>query len=272
MALTLAVAMAGAPSVGVAAPSGDFEALVAEADEHAGAGRHAEALEAYAAAFEAMPEAMRPTTVGDFVARAAGKAALDDFEGRGEVASLERGRDVLEAFIAAAEGASSGDGPASTTAARERLDEIVARIPEPEPEPEVEVEAAPITVPTADSGRQGPSRTVGIALVAAGGASVLGGIGLVVAGARQVPWYEQQLIDGGWDPASSEFADELGNAERVRTIDLALGGALLGVGVGLGVAGGVILAKARASGDPAPVAFSLGVTRQRAMLGARWRF
>ncbi|MEX1368323.1 MAG: hypothetical protein AB1Z98_34650 [Nannocystaceae bacterium] len=271
--LALALMLAGVgPSARAAAPSGDdFEQLVVQADEHAGAGRHAAALGAYADAFEAMSTELRATPVGEFVALAAGKAALDDFEQREDPAALERGRAVLEQFLAAIEAAAEDGDAASSEAARSRLEELVALMPEPEAEPDLGDGPAPLAEPKPVAQRAGPSRTVGIALVAAGGASVLGGIGLVVAGARQVPWYEERLLAEGWDRSFPEFQGELDNARRVRNIDIGIGAALLGVGVGLGVAGGVILAKAGTQA-PSAAALSVGVSRRRAMLGARWRF
>ena len=89
-----------------AAPDGDFEQLIAEADAHAVAGRHAEALESYAAAFEAMPTDLRISTVGEFVALEAGQAAVEDFRARGDAASLVRGQTVLRMFLADLEVAS----------------------------------------------------------------------------------------------------------------------------------------------------------------------
>lgn len=267
--LALAVVWAGTPRVTLAAPGGDFEQLVAEADEHAGAGRHQEALGAYAGAFDAMPADQQAGSVGEFVALAAGKAALDAFEADQDPASLEQGRGVLERFIAAAEGAGE-----PTEAARARLDEIVALIPDPEPEEQTEPEIVPRDPgpSTTDAPRKGPSKTVGIALIAVGGASLLGGVGLMVAGSQQVPWYEDQLASGGWDTTSPEYRAELANAERTRDIDIGVGGALLGVGAALGVAGAVILVKARTRDAPPPVALSGGVSRQRLMVGATWRF
>jgi hypothetical protein len=273
-AVALSLAMAVTPPARGAAPQGDFEQLIAEADGHASQGRHAEALRAYSDAFRSMPTELKASGVGEFVAVAAGKAAIDDFAARGDRRSLEDARMILLAFVGAAKAADPASGPAPIDAAKERLAEIDALMPEvadapiePLPAPADEEPAPP---PPADDTKPDRSR-LGVGLVVAGGVAAVAGLGLVIAGARQVPWYEQKLETEGWLPTDAGYDQQIADAERVRTIDLGIGAAALVVGVGLGVTGAVLLARSKQS-KRGGVAVVPVLGRDRALLGATMRF
>lgn len=251
LALTLAL-----PEIVVhAAPAGDFEQLMSEADGHADAGRHADALRTYIAAFDAMPVELQVSEVGEFVALAAAKAAMADYQERQDALSLTRGRVVLAKFI---ELAGNAEGAASADAASARLAELDAMVPAESEEPD-DAEVTPVASP-ADT-EPAPSaepvdepssrrRALGLGLVIGGGAAAAAGLGLTIAGARQVPWYEQQLADRGWTPQTPGYDEEISDAQRIRNIDIGIGVALLLVGVGLSVRGGVLLAKERRGPGP----------------------
>lgn len=262
--LALCLAVAGVPGHAAAAPEGDFEQLIAEADAHVDQGRHDEALSAYTRAYRAMPAELQVSGVGEFVAMAAGKAALEDFAARGDRRSLEQARDVLRAFVTAAQTADPQLSPAPTDAASQRLAEIDAQLgsgpPPSEPPPLTddagdEPSAAPPPEPDAPPDRS----RAGLALAVSGGVAALAGVGLLVAGARQVPWIERKLDEQGWQPTDEGYDDQIADAERVRAIDLGLGAAALVVGVGLGVTGAVLLARSkRAKPGSVAVAPALG--------------
>lgn len=275
VAATLCVAIGAPGSIRAAAPQADFEQLIARADEHSGQGQHAEALRAYAEAFSMMPAELKASDVGEFVALAAGHAALDDFRARGEPSSLEEGRTVLLSFIEAVDGVNPALQPASTDAARERLAEIDALVPvDP---------AAPGESPTPldasdtlameerrdDTTADERQRRLGIGFVVAGGVAAVTGVGLVIAGSRQVPWYEARLKEEGWTPTDEGYDRQIVAAERVRNIDIGLGAVALAIGVGLGVTGAVFLAMRERNGrEAATVSVPVPVLRRdRAMLG-----
>lgn len=274
----LAVALTATGPVHAAAPKPDFEQLIAQADEHTSAGRHAEALRSYSEAFRAMPESLKSSGVGEFVALAAGSAAIEDFRARGDSTSLADGRLVLMSFIGAAKRADPASGPASIDGAKERLAEIDALTPKageatvtPTPTAEAtdETDAPPEPEPQADAA---PDRTgLGIGLAVAGGVATLAGLGLVIAGARQVPWYEAKLEAQGWVTTDEGYDAQIAEAERTRNLDVGLGAAVLVVGVGLGIGGAVLLAKQRKRGGR-EVAVLPMLGRERAMLGVTGRF
>lgn len=273
-AVALAVAIGATGPARAAAPRGDFEQLIAEADEHAGQGRHADALRAYADAFAAMPGDLKASGVGEFVAVAAGNAAVADFRARGDRRSLEDGRVVLLGFIEAAKGADPAAGPVSIAEANERLAEIDALMPapaDPPPAPvpeEPEARDRPEPGPSDDAA---PDRSrVGLALAISGGVAALAGVGLLVAGLRQVPWYESKLEAEGWLPTDAGYDQEIAEAERVRNLDVGLGVAALVVGMGLGITGGVLVAKSKRGKGTVALAPRLG--RDRAMVAVTLRF
>jgi hypothetical protein len=274
-AVALALAIGTTVPVRAAAPA-DFEQLIARADEQAGQGRHADALRSYSEAFRAMPQELKGSGVGEFVALAAGNAALEDFRARGDRASLADGRTVLRAFLLAAKGADPASGPASTDAAKERLAEIDALMPEtsgtatePPPTPEPEDGEREDTPPTTQDTAPDRSR-LGLGLAVAGGVVVLAGVGLMVAGARQVPWYEAKLESEGWMTTDEGYDQEIADAERTRNLDLGLGAGALVIGLGLGITGAVLLAKSKQRKRAVAVVPVLG--RDRAMLGVTARF
>ena len=100
--------------------------------------------------------------------------------------------------------------------------------------------------------------------------AVLAGVGLMIAGARQVPWYEAKLEGEGWMPTDEGYDQEIADAERIRNLDLGLGAGALVVGLGLGITGAVFLAKSKQRRREVAVVPVLG--RDRAMLGVTARF
>lgn len=271
------MALAATGPVHAAAPKPDFEQLIAQADEHTSAGRHAEALRSYTEAFRVMPQSLKSSGVGEFVALGAGSAAIEDFRARGDRTSLADGRLVLMSFIGAAKRADPATSPAPIDGAKERLAEIDALMPTagetavaPTPAVEADEADAPPEAPRDDA--PAPDRSgLGIGLVVAGGVATLAGLGLVIAGARQVPWYEAKLASQGWTPTDEGYDAQIADAERVRNLDLGLGAAVLVVGVGLGIGGAVVLAKQRKRGGR-EVAVLPVLGRDRAMLGVTARF
>ncbi len=279
--LTIALA-AGAwttPTAHAWAPLGEYERHIAEADAHTSGNRHAKALASYGKALASMPADEKAGPVAEYVATAAARAAVEDFETHQDPASLHRGIEILDAFIEATANAKSGQDVVSPDSAKVKRAELEALLPEvpvapPEPEP-VETEE-PIDEPRdadppiVDKDPRGPSKAVGITLLAAGGVSLLGGAALIVAGVRQVPWYEEQLLDAGWQTTDPTYDDQVADAERIRTIDVAIGAGLGAVGVALGITGAVLLARAnKARRD---VAWGVDLRRDRAMIGLRARF
>jgi hypothetical protein len=272
VALALAVGTASGPAR-AAAPTADFEQLIAQADEHAGKGRHAEALAAYAKAFEAMPPELKASGVGEFVAMAAGNAALEGYRARGDRTALEDGRAVLVGFIEAAKAADPATGPAPTDAAEQRLAEIEAQLPadaEPTEPPTPTSEPDPEVVAPPEQDAAPARKGLGLGLVIAGGAAALAGGGLLIVGAQQVSWYQHKLAEEGWAPDDPGYLDQIAEAERTRNLDFGLGAAFLVVGVGVGVAGAVILVKGKRRAREAALVPVLG--RDRAMLAATLRF
>lgn len=273
-AVVLAVAVATMPVRAYAAPA-DFEQRIADADAHANEGRHAEALQAYAEAFAAMPPELKASSVGEFVAMAAGNAAIADFEARGDRKSLETGRMVLLGFVGAAQSAGPGAETAPIDGAKQRLGELDARMPAPETTPaDPPTPAGPPPAheptPTIESDTAPDRRGLAIGLAVAGGVGALAGVGLLVAGARQVPWYEARLESEGWQPTDEGYDAEIDQAERIRTIDIGIGAAALVVGVGLGITGAVLLSKRKQGRRTVAVVPALG--REWVMLGATMRF
>lgn len=190
-----------------------FEELLARADEHASEGRHAAALDDYERAFAAMPATLRPTGVGEVLALAAGKAALEDYAAGGDARSLRRGRALVTAFLTVA---STNPGAASLSldAARTRLEEIddVLSVGAPELEPEVEVEPEPEPAPGPQNDLQpqidpaepsrmssgspwtmddkSSARRVGTGLMVAGALVSAGGAITTVIGGWMLPQYQ----------------------------------------------------------------------------------
>ncbi|MCA9655914.1 MAG: hypothetical protein KC501_38765 [Myxococcales bacterium] len=253
----------------------DFEELLGQADEHAIEGRHAEALQTYEQAYAAMPVELKATGVGELVVLAAGKAAIGAYEADGNVQWLVRGRALLVDFIKEVS-ARPDAAPPSVDAARARLEEIDATLPEtteasspPEPPPAAPEPATTTIAPTDDGPKPGSRRKAGLALAVSGGVITLGGLALLVAGTRQVPWFQQRMEELGWTPDHPDYATEAARAERTRDIDIGVGAGVMVVGVGLGVTGAVLMARSR---KPPAVAFSGAVGRDGALLTARLRF
>lgn len=241
LSIALAIALVSPPVTATVEPV-DFEQLIESAGHSADAGQHAEALDAYTSAFEAMPNEYKRNDIGEFVVVSAAKAALADFEAHGDPTALERARTVLTAFIDLAAGTEQ-----STEAAEARLAEIdQAMPPPPVDESEAFLEPPPTEPePEPPPARRGPA----LGLLVGGGAAVLAGVVLGVAGAQQVPWYEQKLADRGWETTDPGYDDQIAAAERVRAIDLGVGIGLAAVGIGLAVGGGVVLAHSKRDSD-----------------------
>lgn len=282
-AAVLLVALGASAPARAAAPAADFEQLIARADEHASAGRHADALRTYVDAFEAMPRDLRRSSVGEFVVLAAANAAEQDYQARSDRASLEAAVEVLQAFMGEVKAADPEGAAALVEQAKQRSLQLGALLdasaePSSEPSETVEPEAAPAdeTAPpeAADdstSDRAAPDRRrLGLALVVSGGVAVLGGVGLMVAGVRQVPWYEGKLADEGWVPTDVGYDQQIADAERYRNLDLGLGAGLAVIGLGLGITGAVLVAKHGRGEREVAVAPVLG--RERALLAATLRF
>ncbi|MEM9463365.1 MAG: hypothetical protein AAGF11_54995 [Myxococcota bacterium] len=203
---------------------------MADADEHANAGRYADALRVYAEAFEAMPDSLQVSGVAEFAVLAAGQAAIADYQERGEVPVLERGRAVLAQFI---EGVSAEpNAEVSADAAQTLLAEIDALVPEGEsdvvepkakverlPEPDPEPASAPVE--EEEPGKLCRMGKAGVALMALGGLTAVGGTVLV---AREPTGF----------PVGHPNADKL---ETTRPA----GGGVLGGGLALVVVGAVLL-------------------------------
>lgn len=274
-AAALAVALAAAGPVRAAAPDPDFEQLIAQADEHASQGRHAQALQRYSEAFRAMPEPLKASGVGEFVALSAGNAAIEDFKARGDRTSLADGRLVLISFISAAKRADPASGPAPIDDAKERLAELDALVPEAvdgptEPAPSTGGADEPTELQPRDDTAAPDRSRLGLGLVIAGSVATVAGLGLVIAGARQVPWYEAKLESEGWVTTDEGYDAQIAIAERTRNIDVGLGAGVLAVGVGLGITGAVIMAKRKRG--KREVAVLPGLGRDRVMLGMTARF
>ena len=277
--LAVSLAVLGCPSIGLAAPGRDFEQLIVEADEHVSQGRHDQALRAYAESFRAMPPELQPSGVGEFVALAAGKSALDDFAVRGERRSLEQARDILRAFVAAVKRTDPANEPASIEAATQRLSEIGDLLAELDaanqpvntssPAPAVEESSAPAE-PDAPDSRPDRGR-LGLGLVVSGGGVGVAGLGLMIAGARQVPWYEQKLASEGWQTTDEGYDAQTARAERIRNLDYGLGAGALVIGVGLGITGAVLMARSK-KGKAGNVALGPMIDRERAGVFALARF
>lgn len=224
--LCLAIAM----PVRAAAPEADFEQTLAQADRHANAGRHADALRTYAAAFGAMPDNLRVSGVAEFIALAAGRAAIADYQERGEAQALERGQAVLVRFIDRVLAEPSAEG--SADAAQALLAKIEAmvppappRAPQPEthdePAPEREREPARAGAEPRDRGKINAMGKTGIGLMVAGGLTTIGGVVLVAL-------------------PPSGFPEGDPNANKVTTTRPA-GAAVLGGGAALVIVGAVLL-------------------------------
>ncbi len=193
----MAMALAAAISLPVhaTAPREGFEDALARADEHARADRHADALETYAEAYEAMPEELRVSGVGEFVVLEAGLTAIADFAARGDQESLARAQSLLRRFITAVKTAGPGVESVPIDAARQRLTELEALMPEPEPEVEPfeessdearepVLEAAPSATesdsPTQERTKLNSLEVSGITLMIVGGIATIPGVVLVV--------------------------------------------------------------------------------------------
>ncbi|MEX1364895.1 MAG: hypothetical protein AB1Z98_17335 [Nannocystaceae bacterium] len=274
--LALTVALAGLHAPAFAAPTEvDFEQLLAEADAHTLDGRPAEALDAYERAYAAMPPELRATAVGELVVLAAGKAAFEAHRRSGDTAVLLRGRALLVSFITEVSARPDAAVP-SLDSARSRLEELEAEVPEPEPappppppEPEPEPELQQPVEPSDEGPRRQGQSKVGLALAVSGGAATLGGLGLVIAGSRQVPWFEGKIEELGWTPDHPDYAAEAAKAERTRNIDIGVGAAVMVVGIGLGVTGAVLMTRHR---KQAAVAWSGTLLPGGGGVAARVRF
>jgi hypothetical protein len=201
LALVLCVAVSR-PVHGVG-PQPELEPMLLEADEHASAGRHDAALRAYADAFEIMPAETRASDVGEFVALAAGHAAVADYKARGKRESLEIGRRVIVGFIASVAAAGPDARTAPVDAARQQLSEIEGLMPtevmppvedagvdredpKAEPGPEVQADAEDPTTGTNPGKLRGMGKA-GMALVVVGGLGAITGVTLVVLPPKTFP-------------------------------------------------------------------------------------
>ncbi|MEM9460926.1 MAG: hypothetical protein AAGF11_42575 [Myxococcota bacterium] len=222
-----------------AAPGADFEQALADADAHANAGRHADALRTYAAAFEAMPDSLRVGGVAEFAVLAAARAAIADYQDRGEVQALERARAVLVQFIE--DVTAEPNAEVSATAAEQLLAEIEALVPadhSPVGEHEVNVEPSrPLDPKSAsapaeqeDPGNLRGMGKAGIGLLVVGGSIAIGG---AVLAARE----------------PTGFPDRHPNANKISSTRPP-GWAMLGGGAAFIVVGAVLLGIDRKRAKP----------------------
>lgn len=190
------------------APEQRHEQLLVVAGEHRAAGRHEQALAAYAEAFEAMTPELRVSGVGELVALEAGNAALEDYQARGERESLVRGRAVVVAFIESIKTARPGVETVPMDGAKRLLSQIDQAMPAAEPAVPEAGEAAgeeaasediePVgsdepaspaeaDEPRARGGPLGAMGKAGVALLVVGGVSVNAGVALLIRSPTYFP-------------------------------------------------------------------------------------
>lgn len=283
-ASTLCVAISaalvvGMPCVAHAGPRVEgFEEAMARAGALVEEGKHEQALGSFEVAFEAMPPEIQVGEVGEFVAYSGARSAIRAFDTTGDSSVLERGRALLGSFVGAVEAADESLPKASTDRARSTMSVIDGMLA-PEAVPPVEgteeSSAEPSGTPVEPREPAEPSRPpkdragldrAGLALTIVGGLAAAGGIGTIIAGARQVPWYEGELESFGWDPDATDYDYEakLDEARRVRNIDIGVGAGLAVVGVGLLVYGAIRLESGgRKAKERAYLRGGVGVAQRR---------
>lgn len=277
LALASAIAAEATP-LHAMAPTPEFEQRIVEADDHASHGRHAQALRAYSEALAAMPRELAADSVGEFVAVAAGKAALDEFEASGDQVALAMGRMVLLMFVGMTTSADGTSDEARLVEVREllvRIDAAMSSVPTQAPpvapsdpfepsEPAHDQDAV-------DADEPEPLRKpLVIGLAVPGSMAMLAGVVLVVAGASQVRYAKRNLEELGYVPDDVQYGTTIGDAERARNIDIGLAVGLLGVGGGLIAAAALVASKNRRG--TGRVSWMPVLGRERAMLGAELRF
>jgi len=257
-----------------AKPQGDgFEDAMARAGALVEKGEHASALADFEAAYASMPREIKIGNVGEFVAYSGGRSALRAFNTSGDRAVLERGKTLLATFVSDVDSA-SGAATASTDRALSML-AIIEGLLEPEPElaPEGATEPSeiaddePLDQPDPAPAPQRPRRdAIGLGLTITGALATAGGLAAIIAGARQVAWYEDELERNGWSPDAThyDYDAKLDEARRVRNIDLGVGIGVTAVGIGLLTYGAIRLKNGGKPGDdrrarlPARPTFAVG--------------
>lgn len=228
---------------------------MAEAGVLVDKGKHGEALVRFSEAFEAMPNDVKVSDVGEFVVYSGTQAALRQFEADGDPAVLLQGKALAASFLVLVGRARPGASVAAAERAQAALSELEALSrPGSEPESAAGPEPAvcdfggpgPDPVPTPAPAPAKPDR-LAPALLFTGSLALAGGMALIVVGARQVPWYEARMAEFGWEPGSTgyDYEAKLDEARAMRNIDVGVGAALAVVGVGAVVYGAVRSARHR---------------------------
>ncbi len=261
-----ASAHAHAPAV-----DGDFDSLLARAEERRTAGAVTESARLYAAAYRALPPAERADLMGEITAN----NALADFRVAREQAPedetlLTDHAALLEEVVADREDAhAAGKAEAAPSEMLLELGELRATLEQREREAEAEAAAAreeqdtepePVEPPEADP-EIDPSETnlaPGIALLSVGLASIVGGGVSLGLGASNLGQLDRIVSDQEAALAATpEYTDEQRQLylaglqdwrQQGRTLSLGLmigGGALAAVGIGLTTWGAVRLSRAR---------------------------
>jgi hypothetical protein len=212
----------------------ELETALEQADEHASAGRHDAALRAYSQAFALMPAETKASGVGEFVVLAAGRAAIADYEQRGDRGSLEAARGIIREFIAAVNAAGSRHPSVSVDAAQQQLSEIEKLMPPEESSPTQDVGAAAVEQPEQQGEPELQPDTGGTP--AAEESPKLRGMGkagvalLVVGGLGAIAGVTMVAIEPKEFPAAHPRADQLQTTRPPGYAALGVGGAALIVG------------------------------------------
>lgn len=213
----------------------NYERAMAEAGALADQERHGEALDRFVSAFEAMPVEIKISDVGEFVVHGGTQSAISHYVATGEFAALREGRRLAASFLEEIERAPAEASTASIERTQATLAQIERLLPKEPPPP-------PHPAPTVDPAQPLPHPCdcksldkLGLGLSFAGGLVSAGGLALIIAGGRQVPWYTERLEDFGWSPDATDYSydDELDKARRARNINVGVGVGIAMVGVGM---------------------------------------
>ena len=153
-----------------------------------------------------------------------------------------------------------------------RLEALTHQVAEPAP-PEPKLVSTPAPVTKSDEPR-GPSRGLGIGLLAGGSAALVGGVALLVAGAQLRPSAEASVAEldalglAPDDPAYAEGQTFIDDETRRGRALMGVGGALAGLGVA--AAGFGISVLARPSARRRDVAWWLAPTASGMTMGGRF--
>lgn len=153
------------------------------------------------------------------------------------------------------EGPSAGYPQGDIDEAKQRLEEVDAKLakleeeraadPKPAPRPvsEPQPEPTPASAPSPAGPRdEGPKTGMPIGLIATGSVLTAAGVGALVLGTRFEPRAEQEA-EGRDDLDASTISDFMDEERKKGHIWMGVGGGAMAVGVGLIVGGAVVLAK-----------------------------